>query len=158
MRVLALDPGDSVGWARADIAADGTWTDLRHGITPLKEMALNVDAKVAVLHCYDTVICERWALFATHAKRLIGSEIPSAQFIGAVKLSCWKSGTPLVMQDVRHVNSNRPGILAPAEASMKKLRPELFAMVTQPGAHDDQHDLVAIKHLWLWTFRNCDVS
>lgn len=170
-RVIALDPGDKVGWARADIADDGTWTDFRHGITELKACAIKVaDALDIHAGCayndwddsppnpdYDVVVMERWALYAHMAKALVGSEIPSAQFIGMVKLSCWLAGVPCVMQNARDVNSNTPGRLAPAEASMKKLRPELFELVTQPIAHDDGHDLVAVKHLFLWTFRNCDM-
>lgn len=171
-RVLALDPGDRVGWARADIADDGTWTDLRHGITPLKQMALSVhkallpepwfdhctEERVDEASAYDVVVMERWALFKHMAVALTGSEIPSAQFVGMVKQSCWLAGVPLVMQNPRDVNSNRAGVLAPAEASMKKLRPELFEVVTQPGAHDDLHDMVAIKHMWLYTFKNYPVK
>lgn len=161
-RILALDPGDKVGWARADVHDDGTWTDLRHGITPLKPMALKVHQAMGVGPCsltrsYDLIIVERWALYSHMAKTLIGSEIPSAQFIGMVKLSCWLAGVPIVMQAAAKVNSNKPGVLAPAEASMKKLRPELFELVTQPGAHDDLHDMVAIKHLFAWTFDNYDL-
>lgn len=170
-RVLALDPGDRVGWARVDIDEEtGEWSNLRHGITELKPMALAVDRALAVgdgweqadddLNAigYDVVVCEEWKLYASHAKTMIGSEIPSAQFIGMVKLACWKAGVPLVMQGARLVNSNRPGVLAPAEASMRKLRPELYEFVMQPGAHDDQHDLVAIKHLWAYTFAKFPVE
>src|SRR5690242_8713487 len=147
-RVLALDPGDRVGWARADIADDGTWSNLQHGIEDLKPMALRVNSALVPEYIYDedcgrvlcgppgydVVVCERWALYPTHAKVMIGSEIPSAQFIGMVKLSCWLAGVPLVMQGAAKVNSNKPGALAPAEKSMKKLRPELFELVTQPIA------------------------
>ena len=92
-RVLALDPGDKVGWARADVADDGTWTNLRHGITPLKPMALSVHKSLCppwtggewdrTVPSYDVVVCERWALYPHMAKYMIGSEIPSAQFIGS---------------------------------------------------------------------------
>lgn len=157
MKVLALDPGDRVGWARADIAEDGSWSDLRHGIAELKPMAFKVDKTVGAC-AYDAVVCEEWRLYSHMARHMVGSEIPSAQFIGMVKLACWKSGTPLVMQFARQVNSNRPGVLSPAEASMKRLRPELFEMVMQPGAHDDLHDMVAIKHLWAYTVKRFPVE
>lgn len=160
MRVLALDPGDRVGWARVDIGDGGGWVALRHGISALKSMAMAVDRAVGdgITTEYDVVVCEEWRLYKHLANALVGSEIPSAQFIGMVKLSCWKSGVPLVMQSARQVNSNKPGVLSPAEASMKRLRPELFELVTQPGAHDDLHDMVAIKHLWLYTFKNFPVE
>lgn len=161
MRVLALDPGDRVGWASADIADDGTWENLQHGILDLKECALEVHYSVTghipldwgvkgnIPEDIDLVVCERWALYAHKAKEMIGSEIPSVQFIGMVKLSCWLANVPLVMQPAsKHVF---------AERSMRKLRPELYEYVMQPIAHDDGHDLVAIKHLWAYTFDNYDV-
>lgn len=174
-RVLALDPGDRVGWARVDIDDDGSWSNLRHGISELKPTALKVDQALTYQivpsawapgqgpscddpPCYDVVICEDWRLYAHQAKHMVGSEIPSAQFIGMVKLACWKSGVPLVMQFAKTVNSNRPGVLSPAESSMKRIRPELFELVMQPGAHDNLHDMVAIKHLWAFTFKNYPVE
>lgn len=168
-RVLALDPGDKVGWARADIADDGTWTNLRHGITPLKPMALSIFEHTAKWvdvdrgngfepkPDYDVVVCETWRLYPHMAKHIVGSEIPSAQFVGMVKLSCWLANVPLKMQGANKVNSNKPGVLAPAEATMRKIRPELFETVSVSGAHDDQHDLVAIKHLWFYTTQTTDV-
>lgn len=155
-RVLALDPGDRVGCASATITPDGEWKVLAHWIDDLKPCALRVHHDLQG-GMYDVVVCERWALYATHAKVMIGSEIPSAQFIGMVKLSCWLAGVPIMMQAAAKVNSNKPGVLAPAEKSMQKLRPELFELVTQPIAHDDGHDLVAVKHLWAHTFDNYPV-
>lgn len=167
-RVLALDPGDRVGWASADIQADGTWLDLKHGIKDLKAMAFEVyhttvEQPVRMVNNRvenvgaQVIVCERWALYAAKAREMVGSEIPSAQFIGMVKLSAWLANVPVVMQPASRVNSNVPGKLAPAEASMKRLRPALFELVTQPIAHDDGHDLVAIKHLWAYTFDNYPV-
>ena len=161
-RVLALDPGDKVGWARADIDAKGRWSNMDHGIEYLKPMALQVHNQLAYMPSahpdYDIVICERWALYKHKAKEMVGSEIPSAQFIGMIKLSCWLAGVPLIMQDARDVNSHDPDRPAVAEASMKHFRPALSEMVTQPIAHDEGHDLVALKHLWLYTFKNYPVS
>lgn len=167
-RVLALDPGDRVGWAAADIHDNGEWDAVDHGIAELKVMATAVVAPAMDLHVgkseydfrpdYDVVVCERWKLYKHKALALAGSEIPSAQFIGMVKLSCWLAGVPLIMQDPRDVNSNDPSVLAPAEASMQKLRPELFEQVMRPIAHNEGHDLVALKHLWLYTFRNYPVE
>jgi hypothetical protein len=160
-RVLALDPGDRVGWASADIDDDGSWHNLRHGITDLKEMALKVHSRLCympgAIPDFDVVVCERWALYSHMAKKLVGSEMPSSQFVGMVKLCCWLANIPCVMQDARKVNSNQHGVLAPAERSMSKLRPGLFELVMQPGAHDDLHDMVAIKHLWAYTFDNYPV-
>lgn len=157
MRVLALDPGDRVGWARADVdPSSGTWDDFRHGITPLKDMALAAYRALVDGHpetgepAYDLVVCEDWRLYPHLAKTMVGSAFPSVQFIGAVRLSCWLSGVRMVMQGA--------AIKSTADKTMKVLRPELHEQVTTPRAHDDAHDLDAIRHLWFYTYRNTDVG
>lgn len=149
MRVLALDPGDRVGWARADVdPSSGTWDDFRHGITPLKDMAIAVMTNVVD---YDVVVCEDWRLYPQQAKTMIGSSFPSVQFIGMMKLSIWTDpGARLVMQGA--------AIKTTADKTMKVLRPELYELVTKPIAHDDGHDLDAIRHLWFYTYRNTKIG
>lgn len=156
-RVLALDPGERVGWARADVSSDGQWTDLRHGITELRDMALAVHrslvlpifdpAKEEPPPDYDVVIVEDWRLYPGMAQQFVGSSFPAVRFIGAVQLCCWASGTKIVMQGAR--------IKKPALQTMAKLRPELYELCTRPGAHDDTHDLDALMHLWFYTFKHC---
>lgn len=161
MRVLALDPGEKVGWARADVAEDGAWSDLRHGITPLRDMALAVhhalveqpmtmDGDSHVELGYDLVVIEDWSLFPRLAKTFIGSRFPAVQFIGAVKLCCWVSGTKLVIQ--------QPHQKEPTLAAMKKLDPALYETCTRPIAHDDGHDQDALIHLFRYTWLNTTLS
>jgi hypothetical protein len=141
IRVLALDPGERVGWARADIAPDGEWSHLRHGITPLRDMALKIHT--AMQHDdYDVVIVEDWRLYPHMAQTFINSNFPSVQFIGMVKLCCWVGGTKYVTQG----------------ASIKKIADktmpaELHEKVNTLGAHDDLHDMDALRHLWFYTWK-----
>jgi hypothetical protein len=134
-----------VGWARADVRPDGSWTDLRHGITPLRDMALAAHASI-VDGRYDVVVMEDWKLFPAMAAQFIGSGFPSVQFIGAVRLCCWVSGTKLVMQGA--------ATKKPTLEIMQSVDPELYAKVTQPIKHDDGHDLDALIHLFRWTWKN----
>lgn len=157
MRVLSLDPGESVGWARADINEAGEWSDVRHGITPLRDMAIAVHDKVSGPDGgphgdggYELVVIEDWSLFPDMAKTFIGSRFPAVQFIGAVKLACWVSGTKLVIQ--------QPAQKKPTLAAMKKLDPDLYAKVTRGVRHDDGHDLDALIHLFRWTWLNTTLS
>lgn len=157
MRVLALDPGERVGWARADIAEDGTWSEFRHGITPLWDMALAVHSSLLVHGAYDdprpdydVVVMEDWRLYPHMAQQFVGSAFPSVQFIGAVRLCCRLSGTKLVMQGA--------SVKKTADKTLQKLRPELHELVTRPIKHDDGHDLDAIRHLWVYAYRNTDIT
>lgn len=95
---------------------------------------------------YDVVVCESWRLYPHMAQQFAGSSFPSVQFIGAVQLVCWLSDAKLVMQGAR--------IKTMANKTMRKLRPELYEQVTRPAAHDDAHDMDALRHLWHWTFVN----
>lgn len=162
MRVLALDPGERVGWARADVAEDGTWSELRHGITPLKDMALAVyraleteppdiegDGLPAKLPEYDVLVVEDWRLRAEKAKSFVGSSFPAVQFIGMVRLCAWRSGCKLVMQG--------PALKTTADKTLARLWPEMYEKVTQSISHDDGHDLDAIRHLWVWTYQHTDL-
>jgi hypothetical protein len=154
LRVLALDPGERVGWARADVDPAGNWSDMRHGITPLRDMALSMNrALVRVPEhgpSYDLVIIEDWRLYPHMAQSMVGSSFPSVQFIGMVKLCCWLSGTKLVTQGA--------SIKSTADKTMKVLRPELYEIVTRPVAHDAGHDQDALRHLFFWTYRNTSVG
>lgn len=155
MRVLALDPGERVGWARADVDDSGTWDDFRHGITPLRDMAMAVHRALtdhdgydvrAMAPQYDVVVVEDWRLYPHLAKSMIGSSFPSVQFIGMVRLSCWLSNTKIVTQGA--------GIKTTADKMMAKVHPDLYELVTRPVAHDDGHDQDAIRHLFYWTTKN----
>lgn len=163
-RVLALDPGERVGWARADVAEDGSWTDLRHGITPLKDMALAVfDAQIhptydhvlevaqidGDLTDYDVLVVEDWRLRAEKARSFIGSSFPAVQFIGMMRMLSWVSGCKLVMQG--------PNLKTTADKTLKRLWPEMAEFVGQSISHDDGHDLDAIRHLWVWSYQHTNL-
>lgn len=140
MKILALDPGEKVGWARVDYdEKSGEWRDLRHGITPLKDMALKLYDSV---HDYDVVIYETWRLRATEAKNHIGSEFLSSQFIGMVRLCGWVAKVKLVSQGP---NLKKTGLKVAPDWLKEKL-------AAFPKSHDDAHDADALMHLsyYIW--------
>jgi hypothetical protein len=148
-RVLALDPGEKVGWASADIAEDGTWTNLEHGILPLRDMAIRLYqqteyADMRIEPPPEVVVCEKWVLYPHMAQQFAGASFPSVQFIGMVRLCCWVAvGVKLVMQPA--------GIKTGTNKLMARLNPELYEIVTRHVAHDDGHDQDALTHLYKWT-------
>lgn len=147
MNVLVLDPGEKVGWARAEIDEHGNWSDVRHGITPLWEMADSV-AGVQLdesFTSYDTIVVETWRLYGSHAQQMIGSTFPSVQFIGAIKLICRLSGTQYVEQPA---SQKQVGI-----ARLEVDYPEWHALAMRPIAHDDGHDQDALMHMAAFTFK-----
>lgn len=153
-RVLFIDPGEKVGWARADVAENGDWTDLRHGITSWKEFVTAVYGRqlktfdVFAPPPYDVIGYEVFRLYATHAKALIGSDMQTSQCIGAVRLIAWLSGTKLVSQGANVKKS--------AEASAPPWLTKHLSKL--PKRHDEAHDYDALLHLWHWTFKHHDVD
>lgn len=139
MLVLALDPGEKVGWARAEIAPDLTFTELQHGITGLKDMALACEKRIST---YDLVVMEDWRLNAKTAKSLIGNDMQSSQFIGMIRLLGWTTNTKVKMQG--------PGVMNTARKTAPDWLQEIIAK--EPKAHDDAHNVSALLHLWHWAW------
>jgi len=85
--VLVLDPGQRVGWCRADIV-DGEIKQATfvQGVTPLKDMALTLGKRIDQ---YDTVVYESFHLRPDKAQDLIGNDFQVVQFIGIVRYLGW---------------------------------------------------------------------
>lgn len=144
MRVLAMDPGERVGWARVEMGPKGEFLEEPHyGISSLKDMALRLEA---VYHTYDVVIYEDFAISESHCKELRGSRLPTVQFIGMVRLLGWRAPNTVL---VKQYPKDKPTALK----TMKKLRPELFEVVTEPIRHDDGHHQDALLHLHHYSWR-----
>lgn len=178
MRVLALDPGERVGWASAVVdsrlsfpdgtavaecallpeqwvgkADEGTWKHTLeitgHGIAYLKDMALAVHQAVVVEKKYDVVVFEKWVLTAKGARVSVGSHMESSQFVGMVRLCCWLAGVKVVGQPTSALSS--------ADRSLKCGHPSAAAVAKLVEAadsvsHDDGHDGSALRHLWTFFF------
>lgn len=146
--VIALDPGEKVGWARATITPEpfdevqpAHWSNLEHGITPLKDMALALAKRIDT---YDVVVLETWRLTPKGARVSIGSAMESSQFVGMVRLLCWLNNTKLVMQS--------PNLTKTADKTAPDWLREIINH--EPSSHDDAHNVDALRHLWVWTWRN----
>jgi hypothetical protein len=134
VRVLAIDPGEKCGYATGEIT-DGKLELLTYGIADLKDMALKTHE---VISNYDVLVVESYRISATHVKHHIGSDVPTLQVIGALRLCAWLNPkVRIVMQ--------APAIKSTANATMP---PELQKIIdAAPKAHDQAHHTDAIRHL-----------
>lgn len=151
MRVIALDPGKLFGWAAADIDADGTWSNLEHGILPAKDMILDLADDVIARAPYGVIVYEDWVLYRDHVEEYIGSDMPYSQMIGQIRLIGWLSDTPVVKQAAARKNFARRqlGAFRPVEAALVER--------IEQRAHKDAHDGDAILHLFGYTVDNFPV-
>lgn len=137
MKVLAIDPGELVGWAVGEVLPDKPVL-VRHGITPLKDFAVKF---TAAFSSYDEVVYENYRLI--RAKNREGSEMPTSQLIGMIRLASWLHPD---VHLVKQTPNNKNAINKVIEASDHEEFKDLIAR--EPGVHDDAHDIDAIRHLY----------
>lgn len=148
IQILAIDPGEKVGWAHGEVVGS-TLCVIDHGIATLKHLAVALAGRpapvaVAALDQYDIVIYEQWRLAAYAAKALIGSDMQTSQLIGMIRLLGW-------LHDVKLV-SQAPGDM---EIGERCAPPTVTAILgTLPKSHDESHDGSALKHLAAYWYRH----
>lgn len=116
-RIIAIDPGEMTGWAIGKVY--DSWTDdvngkerpasllvEQYGYDPWKGFVMNFANVMEGGNPFDIVVYESFRIRATAAKALTGSDVPTAQCIGAIKLSAWRSGAGIVTSEP----SNKPVI------------------------------------------------
>ena len=146
-RVLAVDPGEKVGWATIELHEGEDFVDavddgrLHHGIQPLKESALWIHETSSI----DRIVYETWRLRAGKAEEFTGSQFLSVQYIGMVRLCAWIHGAKVVPQS--------PTIKNTADKTAPLCLRDIIAR--EPKRHDDAHNVDALRHLWGWFWNDC---
>jgi hypothetical protein len=163
IRVIAVDPGERVGWCTATIhttaelgfkieqPSDPTHllSVQDHGIAFLKDAALQIHQAVAVEKRFDVVIYETFLLTARGAKVMVGSDLQTAQFVGMVRQSAWLNpDCQLVPQGPAAMSSARKSLRC-GHPSAEDVAERISKL---PKSHDDSHDGSALLHLWNFFF------
>jgi len=149
VRVLAIDPGERVGWAHGEFIVDyhgvvQPLTITGHGISFLRDGALAVHQAVVVEDRYDVVVYETWRLRAHKAKQFAGNDMQSSQLIGMIRLCAWLN--PRVQ-----LVSQGPAAKTKWLKALPQHHPELQAKLdAMPSEHDHAHDGDALMHLWTY--------
>ncbi len=141
MRILAVDPGERVGWAVGEVAGPVGGQLLRvenHGISFLKDFAVKLGQ---VFHEYDVVIYETFRLRANVARKFAGNDMQTSQLIGIIRYLGW------INPQVKVVGQG-PAVKATADKTMPSNIQSIIDKA--PKNHDDSHDTDALRHLWFW--------
>lgn len=145
MRVLAIDPGEKVGWAHAEMQDELEITG--HGVTALKPFALKLFGSIMN---YDVVIYETFRLTAHGAKVMVGSDLQTAQMVGMIRLLSW-----LPLGPAELVPQSPKNKVTALEKLIPAHYPELQTVLDGlPKAHDESHDGDAIAHLAFYHFKH----
>lgn len=158
MRVLWIDPGESVGWATATLgqvaAPESPWHigDIEWGIEKLKPFALRLLERAGD---YDVIGFERYIIhggrdLAAH----LGTDVPTLQLVGMIRLAAWRAqqqrsdGSPQILwQDPSAKNKGKGAArhLFPVE-----IQQVIADALT--GPHDEGHHGDALLHLAAWYY------
>ena len=94
-RLLALDPGDTTGWALFE-----------YGSMVQASVVLGPDVSTRVQHIHEVIhehkpthiVCEEYRIYASHVDQHIYSSIPTLKLIGAIELSALLLDIPAVIK------------------------------------------------------------
>lgn len=152
IRVLALDPGERVGWNTAGIHHADELVILDYGILRFKDAVLALDGlgadKVPDLRPehFDVMICESWILTRKGAQDSVGSEMESSQFIGAMRSARWRTSPAVRPRLVWQMPSN----MTTGRLALNNPRPDYAAIAeiidAAPASHKDSHYVSSLLH------------
>jgi hypothetical protein len=155
IRVLAIDPGERVGWAAGNCILDtsqdpDTRLDITaHGILFLKDAALQIHNAVVVEDRIDVLIYESFILTRKGAQVMVGSDLQTAQLVGMCRLAAWLNPRVKLIEQ-------RPAAMSSARKSLTGPHPSAADVQERirklPKSHDDSHDGSALLHLWHYFF------
>jgi hypothetical protein len=150
--VLTLDPGERVGWSMSrfswgPLSAPGQWVwdVLDYGILPLKKAALKLHGRAADPWAdYDVLLYENYILTTKGARVSVGSEQPTVQFVGMIRLHAWlhPGAYKLIDQPPKGMSTGRL-VLNDDRPDYSAVRDIIHAA---PSAHDDSHHVSALLH------------
>lgn len=142
LKVLALDPGEKVGWARGCVQPDLPSFKLEdHGIADLKPFAVKLFEAISD---YDVVIYETYRLVKKRNRE--GSDMPTSQLIGMIRMAGWLNPSVKMV-------AQSPNVKETANKTSSALCLEVADLLArEPGTHDDAHDLDGVRHLWYWYY------
>jgi hypothetical protein len=148
VKVLAIDPGERVGYATAsiDLPPDGgsILTVETYGIARLKDFAVSLPEAIKK---YDVVIAEDYRISPAKLKIHAGSNVPTIQLLGMIRLCCWLNPTiKFVLQQPVRQGQGTDRIIA----ANRIFDPVADIIAKAPASHDESHHVSALKHLCFW--------
>lgn len=134
-RILAIDPGERAGWAIGEVNTAHELNVTDHGIAELKPFALKL---FEVAGTYDTIVYEQYRIAADKAWEHVGSDVPTLQLIGMIRLCAWRYPDVSIVWQDRNKKSTGVKVATPQIAEI---------LGRMPTTHDDAHDGDALMHL-----------
>jgi len=163
MKVIWIDPGETVGWATAEVYPGHAYdperpTDavvpaslkvLDYGNTKMKRFCL---ALLDGAHKYGVIGFETYTIRADRLRMHAGSTVPTLQCVGAIRLAAWEAqreaalGGPKLLEQEPNRQSRGRG------AAKLYFSDDIQAAIAHAdeNPHDEGHYASALLHLAAW--------
>ena len=140
MRVIAIDPGVDTGWAYGTIE-DGAVDIKRHGWDPWRAFCLRFYDRMQNFDqegC-DVIVMEDWRLTKRGPATLLGSDLPSSQALGAIRLA----------YDLARRAGHRVQLVTQMPATKNVVDGWMGGTGYLPSS-DVDHNRDAVRHFWYY--------
>lgn len=135
-RVLVIDPGERVGWAKA-VITDGEITEVTQGVHHLKDFALALGKGA---ENYGHIIYETWRLRPDMAKKMVGNDFQPVQLIGIIRYCSWL-----------HPSIQLHSLGPSTKTTGRKVMPQILS--ERLSHSTEEHDRDALDLLSYWWFK-----
>jgi hypothetical protein len=151
MRVIWIDPGETVGWATAEVTPlTKTLRVLDYGNTKMKRFCL---ALLDGARKYDIIGFETYTIRPDSFRIHVGSTVPTIQCVGAIRLAAWAAqrwfhgepGPKIVEQDPNKQSKGRGAAKLYFDAEVQE-----SIHWADANKHDEGHYASALLHLAAW--------
>lgn len=133
MKVIAIDPGERVGWATGVVHPDAPRLEVeKHGVHALKDFAIALGERISD---YDVVVYEVWRLYPHMAKHMVGNDFQPSQLIGIIRYLTWIHPEIKLVSQGANIK----------KTALKTMPEDLKERMSQSS---EQHDQDALQHLW----------
>lgn len=153
MKVIWIDPGETVGWVTANVSTihQPSFEIEEFGMDSMQTFSLNL------LHHadeYDYIGFETYTIRPDKLRAHAGSDVPTLQQVGMIRIALWE-GQRLRGDGFPQIVDQDPGYKTKGQGAMKLFfTPTEIAAVKEglAGKHDDGHYADAMLHLAAWWF------
>lgn len=141
LRLIGIDPGVSTGWATALILNDAMYVE-DSGWGPWRPFAMRFHDRMLNFEKegFDVVVVEDWRLTKKGRDVLLGSDLPSSQCLGCVRLA----------YDLARRGGHRPRLVLQQPSTKSVVNGWMGAGADWLPDSPVDHNKDAIRHLWYY--------
>jgi len=156
MKVIWIDPGETVGWATAEVTLSTDYSAdepqlevLDYGNTKMKRFCLSL---LNSTEEYGVIGFETYTIRPDTFRIHVGSTVPTLQCVGAIRLAAWAHQARLIGAGPRILEQDAGKQSRGRGAAKLYFSDDVQAAISYADAnkHDEGHYASALLHLASW--------